>query len=101
MASSTTRLDSTGKVLMGMTLGVVLGVLVTMQTVASVDIPDPEVPPTITGCRLRQSIILDTKNSWPAGSVTGCKCLLVYEGRVYIDMEIRHPDDDLCTQDTN
>ena len=50
-------------------------------------------PPHMFSCNHRAMIVLDSTEGtkWPAGSVSGCRCLLEYNDKVYIDFENRDP----------
>lgn len=50
---------------------------------------DPNNVPQEISCRPRQMIVISDNigQGWPAGSVRGCRCLLQYKGRVFVDLE--------------
>ena len=47
--------------------------------------------PRIVSCGMREIVIIEVErgHKWPAGSISGCRCLLEYQGRIYIDYENR------------
>lgn len=50
-----------------------------------------EEAPHLISCRSREMIVISTEkgHSWPKGSVEGCRCLLRYKDRIYVDFENR------------